>query len=63
MSGYLIALVPFVVVLLVTLADPSYLAPDFSSLRGEIIFGIEWVVIGIGIYVVQRMTDIRLESD
>jgi len=54
-SAGIIGSLPFLVGTLVTLTTPSYMLPLFTTLTGQIWLGVAAVMMGIGIFIMNRM--------
>ena len=62
-GGYVVAGLPFVMIAFVEISDPSYMQPFFSTARGEVLFAIFFLVIAAGVFLINKLTDIRIERD
>ncbi len=54
-SAYIIGSLPFIVATLVSFVTPTYLLPLFTSTLGNIMLGVAAVMMGIGIFIMNRM--------
>jgi len=54
-SAGIIGSLPFIVGILVTLTTPAYMVPLFSTTTGQIWLGIAAVLMGIGVFMMNRM--------
>jgi tight adherence protein B len=57
-SAYIIGSLPFIVAFLVSLVTPNYLEPLYTTQIGMIWLGIATVLMGFGIFVMNRMIQI-----
>ena len=62
-GGYVVAVMPFAMTGVVTMSDPTYMQPFFSTLHGEILITLLFLLIIAGVVIITRMTDIRIEKD
>lgn len=62
-GGYVVAVMPFAMTGIVTISDPSYMQPFFSTLHGEILITALFLLIMAGVVIINKMTDIRIEKD
>lgn len=62
-GGYVVAVMPFAMTGIVTISDPSYMQPFFSTLHGELLITALFLLIIAGVVIINRMTDIRIEKD
>ena len=58
-SAYILIALPFLLMIVFHLISPEYLTPLFSEPIGRIVAGIAAFMMGIGIFVMKRMINIR----
>lgn len=59
-SGMVLALVPVAITAMVSMMNPSYMAPLFNTTGGNIVLGIALLLSGVGFFIITKITAIRV---
>lgn len=59
-SGYLVAMLPIGIAFMINLISPSFMQPLFTQLIGQILLGVAAVMMTIGFFAIQKITDIKI---
>ena len=60
MSGYLVAFLPIGIAVTLNFINPSFMAPLFTQLIGQILLGVGGVMMTIGFFAIQKIVDIKV---
>lgn len=60
MSGYLVAFLPIAIAIALNFINPSFMAPLFTQLIGQILIGVGFVMMAIGFFAIMKITDIKV---
>jgi tight adherence protein B len=59
-SGYLVAMLPIGLAVALNFINPSFMQPLFTKLIGQILLGVGIVMMTIGFFAIQKITDIKI---
>lgn len=59
-SGYLVAFLPIAIAFMINLISPSFMEPLFTQTLGQILLAIGGVMMTIGFFAIQKITDIKI---
>jgi tight adherence protein B len=59
-SGYLVAMLPIAIAFMINLISPAFMAPLFQQTIGQIMVAVGAVMMAIGFFAIQKITDIKV---
>jgi tight adherence protein B len=59
-SGYLVAMLPIGLAVALNFINPAFMQPLFTKLIGQILLGVGLVMMTIGFFAIQKITDIKI---
>ncbi|MBI2983941.1 MAG: type II secretion system F family protein, partial [Chloroflexi bacterium] len=59
-SGYLVAFLPIAIAFMINLISPAFMQPLFTQTIGQILLGVGGVMMTIGFFAIQKITDIKI---
>ena len=59
-SGYLVALMPIAISVMLNLINPAFMQPLFTQTIGQILLGVGGTMMLIGFFAIQKITDIKI---
>lgn len=59
-SGYLVAFLPIAIAFMINLISPSFMQPLFTQTIGQILLAVGGVMMTIGFFAIQKITDIKI---
>lgn len=59
-SGYLVAFLPIAIAFMINLISPAFMAPLFTNTIGQIMVAVGGVMMTIGFFAIQKITDIKV---
>ncbi|HEX9437348.1 MAG TPA: type II secretion system F family protein [Candidatus Limnocylindria bacterium] len=59
-SGYLVAFLPIAIAFMINLISPSFMQPLFTQTLGQILLAVGGVMMTIGFFAIQKITDIKI---
>src|SRR5205814_5040211 len=59
-SGYLVAFLPIGIMITLNLINPEFMQPLFTELIGQILLVVGGIMMAIGFFAIQKITDIKV---